>query len=274
SDPSRPSSQWTPRQQQQQQQQQQWTDLTCNTTGAHRNSRMVGSGCLLALLLLATLGLNHLAAGGCAGRCCRSRDWACLSTDWSMQRVFGTCYCDDGCARTQDCCFDYFTECPGLRSEPWSHWSGCAEPCRPAARVRVRRVEQQPGHGGQPCPGLEQRAGCLEYRDHAGKRCGPHMGPAFITSNEFAKGRPTHDSYGVPLNPGFCVEFSLQSRAAHCAVETRPHTHWMRYITEGFSVDAVLHWVALGSPRCGGTWRKVRQTPRCHCPPQHSFVFI
>lgn len=34
----------------------------------------------------------------------------------------------------------------------------------------------------------------------------------------------------------FCVEFKLESRTPHCAVENRPHTLWMRYITEGFKV--------------------------------------
>lgn len=34
----------------------------------------------------------------------------------------------------------------------------------------------------------------------------------------------------------FCVEFKLESRTPHCTVENRPHTLWMRYITEGFNV--------------------------------------
>lgn len=34
----------------------------------------------------------------------------------------------------------------------------------------------------------------------------------------------------------FCMEFALESRTPHCTVENRPHTHWMRYITEGFKV--------------------------------------
>ncbi|CAL8399797.1 unnamed protein product [Gadus morhua 'NCC'] len=261
-----------------------------------------GSASLLgAVVLLAVLGPDHLAEGGCAGRCCHSRDWSCLSTDWSMQRVYGTCFCDDTCARTRDCCFDYFTECPAQDCVvgPWGPWSGCARPCRPSTRGRRRRVEQQPANGGAACPRLEERAGCLEYRDHTGGRCGPDLGPAFITSMAFGQKRPTHDSYGTPLDPGFCVEFTLQSRTAHCAVETRPHTHWTRYITEGFTVcvacqlpamhnntgscqgdglqsdkEAVLHWQALEVPRCAGTWRKVHKTQRCRCPPQHSFVFI
>lgn len=32
------------------------------------------------------------------------------------------------------------------------------------------------------------------------------------------------------------MEFALESRTPHCTVENRPHTHWMRYIAEGFRV--------------------------------------
>lgn len=131
----------------------------------------------------------------------------------------------------------------------WSFWSGCAKPCEPSVRVRVRRIEQQPSNSGQPCPRLEERAGCMEYRDHQGNRCGLNSGiqtthilwfllfllsvcllltfnqivhifysqfiigslnlnwflssgPAIITSTKFGKGRPKHDSYGNPLDPG------------------------------------------------------------------------
>ncbi|XP_014831806.1 PREDICTED: somatomedin-B and thrombospondin type-1 domain-containing protein-like, partial [Poecilia mexicana] len=120
--------------------------------------------------------------------------------------------------------------------------------------------------------------------------------PAFITSLEFGKGRPKHDSYGNPLDPGFCMEFKMESRTAHCTVENRPHTLWMRYITEGFKVcvacdppalrnsscqgdgqesdkEAVLQWQAAGNPHCRGTWKKVQKTPQCTCPTQHIFIF-
>ncbi len=43
----------------------------------------------------------------------------------------------------------------------------------------------------------------------------------------------------------FCVEFTLESRTPHCTVENRPHTHWMRYITEGFKVCVACEPPAL-----------------------------
>ncbi|XP_076027452.1 somatomedin-B and thrombospondin type-1 domain-containing protein [Genypterus blacodes] len=253
------------------------------------------------LLTLAALGRNHFVSGGCASKCCKGRDIGCTVTDWRMDRVYGTCYCDDNCFRTKDCCFDYTTECPAQDCVvgEWSFWSGCSETCQPSQRVRLRNVQQQPSNHGAPCPSLEQRAGCMEYSDQQGLRCGLNTGPAFITSMEFDRGRPKHDHYGNPLQPGFCVEFTLESRSPHCTVENRPYTYWMRYITEGFKVcvacrppamrnnsgscqgdgqesdkEAVLRWQAVGNPQCSGTWRRIQKTQDCGCPPQHSFVFI
>uniref|UniRef100_A0A3Q3VQG6 SMB domain-containing protein n=1 Tax=Mola mola TaxID=94237 RepID=A0A3Q3VQG6_MOLML len=220
------------------------------------------SGFACLLLVVSTLGKNLLVSAGCSGKCCRGRDMSCSTTDWRMDRLFGTCYCDEGCVRTKDCCFDYFTECPG---EGWM--DGCTHPDYMApVRDNLSR----------PCPRLEQRSGCSEYRDHRGKHCGHNSGIQ------------THlDS------------FTLESRTPHCTVENRPHTHWMRYITKGFKVcvaceppamrnnsgscqgdgqesekEAVLHWQAVGNHRCSGTWRKIQKTQQCNCPPQHSFVFI
>ncbi|KAM8881437.1 somatomedin-B and thrombospondin type-1 domain-containing protein [Synchiropus picturatus] len=255
---------------------------------------------VLLLVLLSALRGSVPVSAGCAGKCCPGRDLSCVTTDWRMDRVFGACYCDEACVQTKDCCFDYFTQCPGRDCyvSDWSFWSGCAKPCQPSHRVRVRHVTQQPGNSGGPCPSLEQRAGCREYRDHQGRQCGHTLGPAFITSMEFSKGRAKHDHYGAPLNPGFCVEFTLESRSPYCTIENQPHTLWMRYVTEGFKVcvaceppamrnnsgqcqgdgqgsdkEDVLHWQAVGNPRCSGTWRKIQQSKQCDCPAQHSFIF-
>ncbi|KAK5877549.1 hypothetical protein CesoFtcFv8_025045 [Champsocephalus esox] len=69
------------------------------------------------LVLVSSVGNVLPVSGGCSGKCCRGRDLSCESTDWRMDRVYGTCFCDKGCDETRDCCFDYFTECPGESSE-------------------------------------------------------------------------------------------------------------------------------------------------------------
>uniref|UniRef100_H3CRX7 Somatomedin B and thrombospondin type 1 domain containing n=1 Tax=Tetraodon nigroviridis TaxID=99883 RepID=H3CRX7_TETNG len=253
------------------------------------------------LLTVCTLSKSLLVSGGCLGRCCQGRDLDCFTTDWRMDRVYGTCYCDQACLQTKDCCFDYFTECPARNCivSEWSFWSGCAGTCTTSFRARVREVAQRPSHSGAPCPSLEQRSGCRVYTDFWGRNCEHSSGPAVITSMAFGKARPKHDHYGNPLNPGFCMEFTVESRTSHCSLVNQPHTRWMRYITEGFVVcvaceppampneggscrgdgresdqDTLLHWQAAVNHQCSGTWRKIRKTRQCNCPPQHSFVFI
>ncbi|KAM9553729.1 somatomedin-B and thrombospondin type-1 domain-containing protein-like [Salvelinus alpinus] len=152
-----------------------------------------------------------------------------------MDRVYRACYCDEGCLRTKDCCYDYPTECPG---------------------------------------------------------------PGFITTMDlFGKGRRQHDI--TPLDPGFCMEYKMESLTPHCRVEKRPHAHWMQYLREGYVVcvacrppamrnhsgscqgdgqesdsEELLHWQAVGNSRCRGTWKKVQRTAHCSCPHVHSFLFI
>ncbi|XP_033856925.2 somatomedin-B and thrombospondin type-1 domain-containing protein isoform X2 [Acipenser ruthenus] len=131
----------------------------------------VKGGCLV--LLAALLWLSNLAEGGCSGKCCKGRDPTCSSTDWRMDRVFGTCFCDGTCKHTGDCCYDYTQECPAqpCTVSEWSPWSGCALQCKPAYRVRRRSIEQEPKNGGDPCPPLEEKAGCLEYVNYQGQYC-------------------------------------------------------------------------------------------------------
>ncbi|KAL1006302.1 hypothetical protein UPYG_G00070520 [Umbra pygmaea] len=255
------------------------------------------------LLLVGTmLGSYHVVVeAGCAGQCCRGTDNSCVTTDWRMDRVYGTCYCDEGCVRTMDCCHDYPTQCPAQSCAvtEWSYWSGCAQPCQRSFRVRRRHIEREPRNSGESCPSLEEQAGCMEYHSHDGKLCALNTGPALITTMKFGKGRVKHDIYGVPQVPGFCMEYKMESLTAHCTAENRPHTHWMQYLREGYIVcvacqppamrnhsgscqgdgqesnsEELLHWQAVGNSRCRGTWKKVQRTPHCSCPQVHSFLFI
>lgn len=72
--------------------------------------------------------------------------------------------------------FDGYLPAQDCAVSDWSHWSGCAKPCQLSVRSRVRHIEQKPTNGGEPCPALEERAGCKEYRDHRGSRCGHNSG--------------------------------------------------------------------------------------------------
>uniref|UniRef100_A0A4W4E9R1 SMB domain-containing protein n=1 Tax=Electrophorus electricus TaxID=8005 RepID=A0A4W4E9R1_ELEEL len=253
------------------------------------------------LLVAAVFGINHFAEGGCSGKCCQGNDLTCSSLDWRSDHVYGTCYCDENCVRAKDCCFDYPAECtaqPCVVSQ-WTPWSGCLQLCQPFYRIRSRSVERTAQNSGQPCPALEQRAGCMEYHDWQGQPCAHTQGPALITALEFSKGRAVYGSHGTQLVLGFCVEFKVESLTAQCMVENKPHMRWMQYIREGFIVCVacqppamsnhshgcqgdggsadraeVMWWQAVDRPQCRGTWKRVKRLTLCSCPLVHSFIFI
>ncbi|KAM7177041.1 somatomedin-B and thrombospondin type-1 domain-containing protein [Macrochelys suwanniensis] len=261
---------------------------------------------VLWMVLLAPWRLWHRAEAGCSEerRCCPGRDPSCAGTGWRMDRVYGTCFCDEACKLTGDCCYDYSQACPALPCivGEWSHWSGCAEQCKPNLRMRRRYVKQEPKNGGEPCPLLEEKSGCLEYLTYQGQDCGHEHVPAFITTSEYSKERKRRAV--SPLwssdteEAGYCVEFKTESLSHHCTVENRPYARWMQYLREGYTVcvacqppamntgnrrcsgdglgadgNKVLRWQAVGNPRCQGTWKKVRQLEQCSCPVVHSFIF-
>lgn len=96
----------------------------------------------------------------------------------------------------------------------WSPWSGCADQCKPAARVRRRLVQQEPLNGGAPCPALEERAGCLEYWTRQGQDCGHAFGKdgglhgaAFVVFVDFPLLGPTKDQVRSGESSARCSEW-------------------------------------------------------------------
>ncbi|CAB1350011.1 unnamed protein product [Coregonus sp. 'balchen'] len=159
---------------------------------------------VLLLVAVVLVSYHVVVEGGCAGKCCRGSDITCVTADWRMDRVYGTCYCDEGCLRTKDCCYDYPTACPGQSQ---------------------RHIEQEPRNSGEPCPSLGEQAGCMEHRSNQGEFCAQNTGPAFITTMEFGKGRTKHDIFGAPLDPGTGhtpAGRSTYGRATSCVWPAKP----------------------------------------------------
>ncbi|XP_068013208.1 somatomedin-B and thrombospondin type-1 domain-containing protein-like [Melanerpes formicivorus] len=119
------------------------------------------------------------ATGSCRHRCCPGRNNAC----WAPGARRARCYCDSYCERTGDCCRDFLATCRraavGCVVGPWGPWSGCSSLCGVGSKARSRQVTIPPRHGGEPCPDLKQRRGCL----------GEH--PACRTAKEVAKILPS-----------------------------------------------------------------------------------
>ncbi|XP_072792326.1 uncharacterized protein [Taeniopygia guttata] len=123
------------------------------------------------------------ATGSCRQRCCPGRNNAC----WAPGAPRARCYCDSYCQRTGDCCQDYLTSCRraavGCAVGPWGPWSGCSSPCGVGSRARSRQVTVPPRHGGDPCPDLKQRRGCLGQHP----TCGTAKEVAKILPNSFSQ---------------------------------------------------------------------------------------
>ncbi|NXO20523.1 SBSPO protein, partial [Cisticola juncidis] len=106
--------------------------------------------------------------GSCRHRCCPGRNNAC----WAPGTRRARCYCDSYCQRTGDCCQDYLATCRraavGCAVGPWGPWSECSSRCGAGSRARSRQVTAPPRHGGDPCPDLKQRRGCLGHHPTCG----------------------------------------------------------------------------------------------------------
>ncbi|XP_071237172.1 somatomedin-B and thrombospondin type-1 domain-containing protein [Salvelinus alpinus] len=255
------------------------------------------------VVLLVLLVVPNEAGCQDTGFCCTGHDRSCVSKGWRADRSYGTCYCDQACTSTLDCCHDYEFACPAVSCvlSEWTAWSGCGEPCRATVRIRSREVLQEPRNGGKPCPHVEEHAGCAEYREHH-RQCGKSLVPALITTGGYGNARKKRD---IPDNDdaeGYCVQFQLTSLTPGCQRSVGPHTRWMQYLREGHQVCVEcqppalaagqthcsgdgdkdeeesgrqsLQWQAVGNPRCRGVWRRVGRLDSCSCPTVHSFLFI
>lgn len=105
----------------------------------------------MALCALARLWPGTLAGCAEAGRCCPGRDAACFVLGWRLDRVYGTCFCDQACRLTGDCCFDYARACPGGWRGP-GRGAGGASPSPAAKGYRIPHQEPQPGSQDPPGP--------------------------------------------------------------------------------------------------------------------------
>lgn len=180
----------------------------------------------------------------------------------------------------------------------WSSWSGCSKPCKSTSRMRSRHITQRPT-GSERCPPLVEKAGCLQYWNEQGIECSQDIVPALITAERFGKARRKRLVVEENANSGYCIEFQLQSFTKACLYANSPYTQWMQHLRKGYTVcvecqppalnprsqrcngdgrgakrNRMLHFQAVGNPRCKGVWRRVRQLDTCSCPSVHSFLFI
>ncbi|KAM6051618.1 somatomedin-B and thrombospondin type-1 domain-containing protein-like isoform 1-T1 [Theristicus caerulescens] len=182
----------------------------------------------------------------------------------------------------------------GCAVGPWGPWSGCSSPCGVGSKARSRQVTIPPRHGGEPCPDLKQRRGCL----------GEH--PTCRMAKEVAKILP--DSFnrdfrdpwrraglllleepsGSPL-PSYCGYFRLTQVGPPCrgqawsrqlhqdkrvCVECRGDTSHRRPHCTGHGLQgARTFWVAASVAGCQGSWVQEELQEGCVCPPP-ALIFV
>ncbi|XP_017931644.2 somatomedin-B and thrombospondin type-1 domain-containing protein isoform X2 [Manacus vitellinus] len=234
------------------------------------------------------------ATGSCRHRCCPGRNNVC----WAPSARRAHCYCDSYCQRTGDCCQDYHATCRraavGCSVGPWGPWSGCSSPCGVGSRARSRQVTVPPRHGGEPCPDLKQRRGCL----------GEH--PTCGTAKEVAKILPKSFSWdfrdpwrraGLPLLgepsgsplPSYCGYFRLTQVGPPCRGQgwsRRLHrdkqvcvecwgdvSHHRAHCTGHGLQGARTFWVAASVVGCQGSWVQEGLQEGCVCSPP-ALIFV
>ncbi|EFB26688.1 hypothetical protein PANDA_000807, partial [Ailuropoda melanoleuca] len=181
----------------------------------------------------------------------------------------------------------------------WSGWSCCVKSCQISYRIRRRRVLREPRNGGAPCPSLEERADCVDYRSRQGVECQQSLIPALITTGSYGKERKKRHVPKKQETVGYCVQFQLGPVPGSCRQVRAPHAQWTSYLTQGHTVcvscewpaqdarsrrcygdgggakgNQLLQWQAAGHPPCRGTWERLRQLRDCSCPEVHSLVFV
>ncbi|KAK1901022.1 Somatomedin-B and thrombospondin type-1 domain containing protein [Dissostichus eleginoides] len=228
---------------------------------------------------------------GCreTGQCCPGRDPSCSSKGWRSDRTFGTCYCDQACVSTLDCCHDYDSACPALSCvvSEWTAWSGCAEPCRATVRRRSRAILQGPLNAGTPCPHLEEHAGCAEYWSQQGNCPNPPV-PALIISGGYGNARKkrdipdSSDITGVPAErgPTHSVDAAPEGGApCVCRVPAARSLCWTdtlcrRWRGRRRGKKTVTPVAGGGKPSMQGCVEACGEDGGLLCPTAHSFLFI
>ncbi|KAM6052363.1 somatomedin-B and thrombospondin type-1 domain-containing protein-like isoform 3-T3 [Chlamydotis macqueenii] len=176
----------------------------------------------------------------------------------------------------------------------WGPWSGCSSPCGVGSKARSRQVTVPPRHGGEPCPDLKQRRGCLG--EHP--TCGMAKEVAKILPDSFSWGfrdpwgragqlLPEEPS-GSPL-PSYCGYFRLTQVGPPChgqawsrrlqrdkrvCVECRGDAsrRWPHCTGHGLR-GARTFWVAASVPGCQGSWVQEGLQEGCVCP-SPALVFV
>ncbi|XP_017590476.1 PREDICTED: SCO-spondin isoform X2 [Corvus brachyrhynchos] len=141
----------------------------------------------------------------------------------------------------------------GCAVGPWGPWSGCSSPCGVGSRARSRQVTVPPRHGGDPCPDLKQRRGCLGQHPTCGTAKG-NVGcllPSCVVVPMCC--RPRCPSWGVFNHP----------RAPHSCSSARGSQDTAQLLQPGLESCLAKSWAAAAG---GALWLPPPQLLRLFPP--------
>ncbi|XP_066055462.1 somatomedin-B and thrombospondin type-1 domain-containing protein-like isoform X1 [Chamaea fasciata] len=187
----------------------------------------------------------------------------------------------------------------GCAVGPWGPWSGCSSPCGVGSRARSRQVTVPPRHGGDPCPDLKQRRGCLGQHPTCGTAKAALLPEvAKILPKSFSQDlrdrwrraglRLPEEPSGSPL-PGYCGYFRLAQVGPPCrgqAWSRRLHrdqqvcvqcwgnlSHRPPHCVGHGLQGARTFWVAASVVGCQGSWVQEGLQEGCVCSPP-ALIFV
>jgi len=119
----------------------------------------------ISVLMVAVAWSTGGAEAGCASSslCCRQHNNTCVANGPRLKSPTSeTCYCDEYCLNTGDCCTDFSSVCRPVdcRLGDWNDWEDCNTQCGRGVMTRKRRVIVDARNGGKPCGSVSERRLC------------------------------------------------------------------------------------------------------------------
>ncbi|XP_039258926.1 somatomedin-B and thrombospondin type-1 domain-containing protein-like [Styela clava] len=243
--------------------------------------------CMLTITLLSFVTQFSSVDGGCmdTGICCPGRNNSCRFT-LQLQ----TCYCDEFCSKSEDCCddYDYFCRKQDCVLTYWTEWSECSGRCSKGRQERTRSIHIPASSGGEPCGRRSQVRTCYDTSRSCQKKEVALLLPTYYKSY---RNRP--NKYFTIENvkrPSYCIRYYLKYISPYCRYNTPWHMMNVGDLVcvecddiamnkEGFCKGANTKssgsWRGIATQNCYGTW-KVESgiEENCECGHKHGYDFL
>lgn len=169
------------------------------------------------------------ASCGAAKLCCRHHNNSCTTKGPRMKSPTSeTCYCDEYCLNTNDCCTDFNTACRSVDCQlgDWEDWEECNTQCGRGVMTRRRQVLVEARNGGKPCGAVSERrlcwgSNCKVARSNVGVEEMRETGKIIPSIYGAYRNNKMYDPFKDPLRSNLYEEYHKHN------LITRPMYHTM-----------------------------------------------